>query len=142
VIAAGHVHRSELEIVDGTVLAVVGSSGANGLGNLLVDEDAPYEFELLRFDRDRLVAVDTLQVDGDDGSFVLRRTLIDDRDLAASRGADLEPELELEGPAREDLSPEQLDQVTTTLTLPGVPTTAAPTTTDTDGADPPNGDGP
>jgi predicted phosphodiesterase len=142
VIAAGHVHRSELEIVDGTVLAVVGSSGANGLGNLLVDEDAPYEFELLRFDRDRLVAVDTLQVDGDDGSFVLRRTLIDDRDLAASRGADLQPELELEGPAREDLSPEQLDQVTTTLALPGVPTTSAPTTADVDGTDPPNGDGP
>jgi predicted phosphodiesterase len=142
VIAAGHVHRSELEIVDGTVLAVVGSSGANGLGNLLVDEDSPYEFELLRFDRGRLVAVDNIEVDGSDGSFVLRRTLIDDQDLAASQGADLEPELELEGPAREDLSPEQLDQVTTTLTMPGVPTTSTPTASAPAVSDPPNGDGP
>jgi predicted phosphodiesterase len=124
VIAAGHLHRSELEIVDGTVLAVVGSSGANGLGNLLVDEDAPYEFELLRFDGDRLVAIDTIRVDGDDGSFELRRTLIDDRDLAASEGVDLEPELELEVPSREDLDPDELDRVTTSLPLPGAPTTA------------------
>lgn len=135
VVAAGHLHRTELEIVDGTVLAIVGSSGANGLGNLLVDQDAPYEFELLRFDQDRLVAVDTVRVDGDDGSFELSRRLIRTEDLEASTGADAaSTELEVELPSREDLTPEELDRVTTSLPLPGVPTTNPPTT------DPPNGD--
>lgn len=133
VVAAGHIHRSKLEIVDGTVLAIVGSSGANGLGNLLVDEGAPYEFELLRFDRERLVAVDTVKVDGDDGSFELSRRLIRDDDLEASKDAEPEPtDLEVELRSREDLSADELDQVTTSLPMPGAPTTPPATT--------PNGD--
>ncbi len=146
VVAAGHLHRSSLEIVDGTVLAVVGSSGANGLGNLLVDEDAPYEFELLRFDGDRLVAVDTVTVDGGDGSFQLARTLIRAEDLEASDGAEAEStELELELPSREDLTPEELEQVTTSLPMPGVPTTSTTETTETTDPTttrPPDGEGP
>lgn len=139
VVAAGHLHRSSLEIVDGTVLAVVGSSGANGLGNLLVDEDAPYEFELLRFDDDRLVAVDTVTVDGSDGSFQLTRTLIRAEDLEASEGTEAEIDLELELPSREDLTPEELDQVTTSLPIPGAPTTS---TTEPTGTDEPTTTGP
>ena len=54
------------------------------------------------------------RVDGDDGSFVLRRTLIDDRDLAASRGADLQPELELEGVTPDGV----LDGILATVPVP------------------------
>ena len=77
VAAAGHLHRTELEIVDGTVIAVVGSSGATGLGNLLADTSAPYQFELLRFVDERLVAVDQIELRGDGGDFRLDRRLID-----------------------------------------------------------------
>lgn len=140
VVASGHIHRSRFEIVDGTVLTVVGSSGANGLDNLFVDRDAPYEFQLLRFEGRRLVAVDTVRVASGDGSFELSRRLVSDEDLDASQGASITTgDLELESPSREDLSPEQLEQVTTSLPVPGVPTTSpsdapsATTTTATDG---------
>jgi predicted phosphodiesterase len=135
VVASGHIHRSRFEIADGTVLTVVGSSGANGLDNLFVDRDAPYEFQLLRFEGRRLVAVDTVRVASGDGSFELSRRLVSDEDRDASRGVSSSTdEPELESPSREDLSPEELQQVTTSLPVPGVPTTSpsdAPSTTTT-----------
>lgn len=141
VVASGHIHRSRFEISDGTVLTVVGSSGANGVDNLFVDRDAPYEFQLLRFEGRRLVAVDTVRVASGDGSFELSRRLISDEDLDASEGEAVPTEeFELESPSREDLSPEELQQVTTSLPVPGVPTTSTPPTTDGNGDG--DGDGP
>lgn len=76
VVAAGHLHRTRLEVIDGTVLTVAGSSGATGLGDLLVDEASPYRFQLLRFVEGRLVAVDQIELDGAAGDFQLQRHLI------------------------------------------------------------------
>ena len=75
-VIGGHVHRFTLSESDGTVLATVGSSGATGLGALLVETRENYAFELLRFSGKRLVAIDTIELRGTRGEFVSRRHLI------------------------------------------------------------------
>ena len=113
-VAAGHLHRSEIEIVDGTVVAVVGSSGATGVGNLLVDEDEPYRFQLLRFVDGDLVAVDQLELRGAGGDLRLDRRLIDPEDPDVA-----EPTLteeQVDEPSREEVDPEELDRVTSSTT--------------------------
>src|SRR5690606_3397627 len=57
-VVAGHVHTTRFEVVDGTVVAIVGSSGATGVGDLLTEDDNPYAFQLLRYVDRRLVAID------------------------------------------------------------------------------------
>jgi predicted phosphodiesterase len=119
VIAAGHLHRTRLEVLEGSVVAVVGSSGATGLGDLLVDEASPYEFQILRFLDGTLVAVDQIELTGAEGDFVLNRRVIradeddtDDRELV---------EEVVEEASLDDLDEEQLQQIPT----------SAPTTTTT-----------
>jgi hypothetical protein len=117
-VAAGHLHRSEIEVVDGTVIAVVGSSGATGVGNLLVDESEPYRFQLLRFVDDELVAVDQLELRGAGGDLRLDRRLID-----PDEPDEPEPALtdeEVDEPSREEVEPEQLDRVTSSTTTAGL----------------------
>ncbi len=96
-VAAGHLHTSRLEVVDGTVVAIVGSSGATGVGDLLVESTNDYEFELLRYRDGELVAVDRLRLEGAEGDFVLHRIRIDEPDDTTDdvddEGAD-EPSLE------------------------------------------------
>ena len=96
-VAAGHLHTSRLEVVDGTIVAIVGSSGATGVGDLLVESTNDYEFELLRYRDGRLVAVDRLRLEGAAGDFVLQRIRLDDpedtTDDVDDEGAD-EPSLE------------------------------------------------
>lgn len=77
-IAAGHLHESRIEVIDGSILTIVGSSGATGLGNLFTDTSDNYEFELLRYRDGTLVAVDQIRLVGADGDFVLHRIRIDD----------------------------------------------------------------
>ncbi len=120
--AAGHLHETRLEVVDGTVVAIVGSSGATGVGDLLVDEEAPYRFQLLRFVDERLVAVDQIELLGAGGDFELDRRLIRP-DAAETDGAALSEEVD--EPPRSEIDQEDLDRVTSTLPT----TTAAPSTT-------------
>jgi len=105
-VAAGHRHKFELGRVDGTVVAVVGSSGATGLGSLLVETGEPYSFELLRFVDGELVAVDSLQLRGTNGEFDSRRRLVRpevdlDDDPGIVDDLVIEPSLEDVGPAGE-----------------------------------------
>ena len=105
-VAAGHRHKFELGRVDGTVVAVVGSSGATGLGSLLVETDEPYSFELLRFVDGELVAVDSLQLRGTNGEFDSRRRLVRpevdlDDDPGIVDDLVIEPSLEDVGPTDE-----------------------------------------
>ncbi len=137
--AAGHLHKTKLEIIDGTVVAIVGSSGATGLGNLLVEQSEPFRFEILRFVDSRLVAVDEISLDGASGDFTLQRRLLsaDETDTT-----DEIPETDVVEPSREQIEaddPEALDAVTSTSpSVPGIPgtgssTTTTPATTTTDG---------
>lgn len=117
-VAAGHLHRSEIEVVDGTVIAVVGSSGATGVGNLLVDESEPYRFQLLRFVDGELVAVDQLELRGAGGDLRLDRRLIDPDEPDVSE-ASLTDE-EVDEPSREEVEPEELDRVTSSTSTTGL----------------------
>jgi Icc-related predicted phosphoesterase len=135
--AAGHIHQTRLEVIDGTIVAVVGSSGATGVGNLIVEEDEPYRFELLRFVDGRLVAVDQIELRGAEGDFVLNRRLIreDEPDTDPDADSDVTG-VEVEEPSKEQVAterPEDLDAVTSTTAAEptGSTTTSAP-----DGAGP------
>lgn len=79
VILVGHTHTPALDTREGSVVADVGTSGAAGIRNFQVDEDLPYSFKLLHFDkRSRaLLAADSLALSGASRDFVLERRLID-----------------------------------------------------------------
>ncbi|MFP5322715.1 MAG: metallophosphoesterase [Acidimicrobiia bacterium] len=74
---AGHQHRFSFEYEDGSLVSVVGSAGATGVGALTELQDLPYEMQLLQFDDDRLIAIDRLSFEGTDGEFRLERVLVD-----------------------------------------------------------------
>lgn len=126
-IAAGHRHRTQLEVTGGSVIAVVGSSGAAGLENLLVDESEPYRFQLLRFVDGELVAVDQVEFRGADGDFALQRRLIS---ADEETGEDVLEEM-VEEPSAEDLDDEVLDRVTSTTSTTSTTTSAADRARDT-----------
>ena len=125
-IIAGHLHRLDLSHKDGTVLSVVGSSGATGIGALMVDSSEEYSFRLLRFDGDQLVAIDSISLKGTRGEFVSERTILrDDTELDDSSGVleDLVLEPSAEDPAvearRRDDEIVEDDTSTTTIIEPG-----------------------
>lgn len=72
-VIAGHTHKFSIGESEGTTVEVVASSGATGLGSLLVEDDLPYGFSILRFDGSDLIAIDQAEFDGLNGSFTLRR---------------------------------------------------------------------
>lgn len=113
----GHQHRSRFGARDGTMVSVVGSTGATGLGSLLVDADLPASASLLRFRDGKLVSIDDLEAVGTSGDLTVRRHTITEADRTADDadfiGRDAE---EGKGPA-----------ATTTTTIE--PTITEPTTT-------------
>jgi putative phosphoesterase len=74
VLLSGHTHEGEMQVVDGTIVLTVGSSGATGLKSLTVEADRTYDAELLYFDGEDLVAVDYVRFESLNGDFVLERT--------------------------------------------------------------------
>jgi predicted phosphodiesterase len=76
VVASGHRHRRAFHTVKSTVFVGVGSTGAGGVGVYLTEKTPAYEAEVLRFSAGRLVAVDYLRLDGDDGDFRADRRIL------------------------------------------------------------------
>lgn len=81
IILAGHTHEARISRKGKTTYINAGSSGASGLG-LLQDRNPGrqrYTVSLLYIDAaaKQLVAVDSMEITGLSGEFVLRRTLID-----------------------------------------------------------------
>jgi hypothetical protein len=74
-ILSGHTHKFSLGKRKNTVLAVVGSSGATGLGSLVSKKTIPYAFEILRYKGKKLLAVDRVEFGGLDGKFSVTRVL-------------------------------------------------------------------
>ncbi len=128
-VAAGHLHTSRLEVIDGTVVAIVGSSGATGVGDLLVESGNDYEFELLRYRDGVLVAVDQLRLEGAAGDFVLHRIRIDDPDDTAD---DIDDE-GADEPSLEEVRERDPDAATTTTVDPADLPGATTSTTDGEG---------
>jgi predicted phosphodiesterase len=77
-VVGGHNHRRSEREDDGTILLTVGSTGATGVGSFTVDEDHPYEAEVLRFVDGELIGVDHLTLSGVQGEFTIDRTLYPD----------------------------------------------------------------
>lgn len=76
-VIAGHLHRRVLESRGDTLLSVVGSTGATGLGSFTVQTNQPYEAQILRFADGRLVAIDYVYMMGVNGDFRIDRQLFD-----------------------------------------------------------------
>lgn len=72
-VVAGHTHERGIEAEDGTVVSVVGSTGATGLGSFLVETDLPYEAAVLYFREGVPVAIDYVSFDGLGGDFTVER---------------------------------------------------------------------
>ena len=88
-VAAGHHHDFELSEEEGTVLTVVGSTGATGVGSFLTDQELPIQAQLLRFSGGRLVAVDRIELQGVGGSFRIERHMISEPPTTPSDPTDL-----------------------------------------------------
>ena len=135
VVAAGHLHRNTFEVVDGSVLTVLGSSGAAGLENLLVDEGQPYRFQLLRFLDGELVAIDQIELRGADGDFFLERRLIGPEEEETDGDALTE---QVDEPSLEEVDSEDLEQLPTSSSssVPDEDSDGAPSTTISTGSVP------
>jgi predicted phosphodiesterase len=78
VIVAGHRHERSFQRDDRSLLLTVGSTGATGLGSFTVESEQGYEAQVLRFDGQRLVAIDYVTVRGVTGDFHVERQVIDE----------------------------------------------------------------
>lgn len=81
VLLFGHNHQFNVEKVGYSVLINAGTSGASGLGTLQEVEKKPYSVMLLNFYHDgkvnRLIAVDSIQIDSVTSEFSMQRHLFD-----------------------------------------------------------------
>jgi len=80
---AGHLHATKFGASKGTVISVVGSTGATGLGSLLVNANLPATAAILRFRDGRLSVIDSVEVIGTSGDMVIRRRIVTDADREA-----------------------------------------------------------
>ena len=107
--------------------SVVASTGATGLGSLTVESEQPYVAEVLRFRKGELVAIDSIDLQGTLGDFVVQRTLITDemRKGEPDEAIDADPE----EPTLEDLEREGQPVPTAPTTMPLNPLLRGATTT-------------
>lgn len=125
VAVAGHLHRFELGARGGTLISVVGSMGATGLGSLLSEADLPYAAAVLRFRGDTLIAIDRIEVVGTSGDLEVRRHSITDEDRdgdnATFIGGDVDEAVASEMPVAPSADP-------TTTRAPTATTDSTPST--------------
>jgi 3',5'-cyclic AMP phosphodiesterase CpdA len=105
---AGHQHHERMGARRGTIVSVVGSTGATGLGSLLTEADLPYSADLLRFRHGKLVAIDRLEVVGVSGDLVVQRHTITKADREGDTAGFIFHDVD------EARAPEQLGDDTTT----------------------------
>ncbi len=76
IILAGHTHERRVEERDGTIALTVGSSGATGIGSLLVESALPYEAQVLYLTPGTLI-VDYVSLSGIGNRFDVQRRVFD-----------------------------------------------------------------
>lgn len=82
-VLAGHTHDRGLEVVDGTLVLTVGTTGATGLKSLTLEADKNYEAQVIYFREGRAVAVDYITFRGISNDFQVERTTLgSDEDIA------------------------------------------------------------
>ena len=77
-VICGDIHKRSEDVVGGTRLLTVGSTGATGLGSFTRDDDRPYEAEVLHFVHGDLKALDYVTVKGPSGAFTVDRVVYED----------------------------------------------------------------
>ena len=78
-VISGDIHERSEHDEEGTRMLTVGSTGATGLGSFTVDENRPYEAEILHFVGGRLVTLDYVTVQGPSGAFTVDRVVYAER---------------------------------------------------------------
>ncbi len=77
-VLSGDIHERSAREESGTRVLTVGSTGATGLGSFTVEEDRPYEAEVLHFVDGRLVTLDYVTMKGPTGAFSVDRVVYGD----------------------------------------------------------------
>lgn len=79
VVVSGHAHRFSRDQREGTNFLTVGSTGGSGLESLAPGQGSPNALQVLYLSRDsgELLAVDRIEVGGNQPRFSLRRTMIE-----------------------------------------------------------------
>lgn len=124
----GHQHKYQFGARNGTLIALAGSTGATGLGSLLVDANLPMSANLLHFRDGRLAAIDRLEVIGTSGDLEVHRHTVTDRDRKADDAPFIARDVD-EG--RVALDPDEGDEPATSTTASTVPTPTTATTSAT-----------
>jgi predicted phosphodiesterase len=76
-VLAGHDHRKVHEVVEGTRVLAVGSTGATGIDHFTVEGDRPYEAEIVYFRAGRAIAVDYVRFEGLGDDFEIERDVLE-----------------------------------------------------------------
>jgi predicted phosphodiesterase len=76
-VLAGHDHRRVDEVVEGTRVLAVGSTGATGIDHFTVEGDRPYEAEIVYFRAGRAIAVDYVRFEGLGDDFEIERDVLE-----------------------------------------------------------------
>lgn len=110
-IVAGHTHKYAIGTKKDTVLAVCGSSGATGLGSLIIEKNTPYAFQVLHYSGKELKSIDQVTFDGLGGTFSLARKVANE--VQAEFPEELVEDSAPEGDVTtgEYLTDEEIDQI-------------------------------
>jgi predicted phosphodiesterase len=77
-VICGDIHKRSEDVIGGTRLLTVGSTGATGLGSFTRDDGRPYEAQILHFVHGHLTALDYVTVKGPSGAFTVDRVVYTD----------------------------------------------------------------
>jgi Icc-related predicted phosphoesterase len=89
-VLAGHSHERGLEVIDGTLVLTVGTTGATGLKSLTLETDKNYEAQVIYFREDRAVAVDYITFRGISNDFQVERTTLESPEDIAEEAEEAE----------------------------------------------------
>jgi putative phosphoesterase len=77
VVLAGHTHERSVQEIEGTLVLVVGSTGATGLGSFIVETDIPYEAEIIYLRPGSPVIIDYVSLSGIADEFDVERRVVE-----------------------------------------------------------------
>lgn len=75
-VLAGHTHERSMEENSGTLVLVVGSTGATGLGSFVVKAEVPYEAQIIYFQGTEPVALDYITMSSFGTDFRVERVVL------------------------------------------------------------------
>jgi predicted MPP superfamily phosphohydrolase len=77
IVLAGHTHERGVQAISGSLVLVVGSAGATGLGSFAVETDIPYEAQILYIRPGAPLTIDYVSLSGIADEFDIERRVVD-----------------------------------------------------------------